>query len=152
MSISSRCYKFVKLNALGRLTVSPTIFRSYYVNLKRGLYAAQLTWVLEVYSTLDLHQFPFDRQLIWICFEVDKSVRPLKSGTPVPSTFPESTKLKVVLQTANWELEATSLEIEQKSDFGVPGLQKSAVFIKIRLTRDPSFYLCSGTSPVDEYC
>jgi len=122
-----------------------TIEETYYKDASSGCTACLLNWVLEGYEVLELHQFPFDRQLVKLKFAANGvHLTPIKSlengGIPNPPSFPTPEKqAKCIVSLGNWHLNDTNVSMELTNAEG-DSVDTEVAYV-VELSRKSAFYL-----------
>ncbi len=118
---------------------------SYFVDMASGCHACLMNWVVECYEVLELYQFPFDRQLVKVLFNMNGvRLAPARSvsdgGVPTPKSFPShDDQLECIADLGNWHLDNANLKLELMN--AGPDMVDSEVRCEIELTRVPMYYL-----------
>lgn len=118
---------------------------SYFVDPSSGCTSSIMNWVIDCYETLELQQFPFDRQLAKMTlFLTDVRLTPMRSlangGVPCPKSFPPPAKqTECIVDLGNWDLNGMKSSLELLSTD--TRLVDSELRCKIEITRIPTFYL-----------
>ena len=109
-----------------------------------GCTGCTMNWVIECYETVELNQFPFDRQLAKVSFNMNgcRLVRNRSiadGGVPSPESFPfPDDQTQCFVSLGNWDLNDIEGFLEVSTNKSVVDSEVTCI---IELSRIPWFYL-----------
>ena len=117
---------------------------SYFMDPSSGCTGCTMNWVIECYETFELNQFPFDRQLAKVSFNMNGCrLVPNRSiadgGVPSPESFPfPDDQTQCFVSLGNWDLNDIEGFLEVSTNKSVVDSEVTCI---IELSRIPWFYL-----------